>query len=129
MVFLFFSYLILHFFIYYHLTFHQIRDELREYRDDLLSRPSLILANKMDEPQSATHLVDFESNVLSYFSALESEREKERAREREKKHGVEREREREDLPFIFPVSTLTGEGVEGVVFQLRKMMEAPKDLT
>ena len=39
--------------------YRNLREELKLYREDLLSRPSLVLANKMDLPESAANLKEF----------------------------------------------------------------------
>lgn len=39
--------------------FEKLREELRLYEETLLDKPSLVLANKMDEPGAAEHLAEF----------------------------------------------------------------------
>ncbi len=43
--------------------FHSLLDELERYDPDLLQRPRLVVANKMDEPTAAAHLRKFKRKV------------------------------------------------------------------
>lgn len=73
----------------------QINEELRLYNPKLLDRPQLIVANKMDVPESEEHLAEFRQQ-------LEAD-------------GVEAE--------IFPISAVSKQGVQAVMYRAADLLE------
>jgi len=74
----------------------QINKELELYNADLLKRPQLIVANKMDDPAAAGHL--------------------ERFRERLAEDGHDHE--------VFPISAVTGEGVQPMLYRCADLLDS-----
>jgi GTP-binding protein len=80
--------------------FYSINSELKEYSPNLIEKPQIIAANKMDIPE-ARHTFD---NVKSFF-------------ERE---GYE----------VFPISAVTGQGVTDLIQKIQQMLQSfPRDLS
>lgn len=73
-----------------------INRELELYNAELMSRPQLIVANKMDDPAAAGHL--------------------ERFREKLAEDGHEAE--------LFPVSAITGEGIRKLLYRCADLLDA-----
>ncbi len=93
--------------------FLTLRSELGQYRPDLLSRPYVVAANKMDLPEGKKHLETFLARVQKDESG----------------EGEEPEPEP-----VYPISSATGEGIERLLNEiylrletLRAMMEEDAD--
>jgi GTP-binding protein len=50
-----------------------VREEMRLYREDLLQRPSLLVANKMDRQEAAAHLKNFRSKTKTRPISISAE--------------------------------------------------------
>jgi|SRR5690625_657099 len=75
-----------------------INKELKEYDQKLMSRPQLIVANKMDMPGADDHLEKFKNKL-------------------------------DDNVDIYPISTITKEGVRDLLFAIANLLdEIPKDV-
>ncbi|MGI5891562.1 MAG: GTPase ObgE [Bacillota bacterium] len=76
--------------------FKLINEELRLYREDLLQRPQIIAANKMDMPQAQELLATFEAELQAGGTPYE----------------------------IFPLSAITGEGLMPLLHRAAELLAA-----
>ncbi|MCK1190876.1 GTPase ObgE [Streptococcus uberis] len=68
-----------------------INNELETYNLRLLERPQIIVANKMDMPEAEEHLVAFKEKLAAEYDEFD------------------------DMPQIFPVSTLAKQGLDSLL--------------
>ena len=68
-----------------------INKELHNYDDNLMSKPTIIVANKMDIPEAELYIEEFKEKLASYFAENYPDLE---------------------LPEIFPISAYTREGLD-----------------
>lgn len=75
----------------------QINEELKQYNAQLLERPQLIVANKMDMPDAAEHLANFQNNLSSHHA--------------------------DDQYEIFPISAMASQGIKELMYKVADMLD------
>lgn len=79
----------------------QINHELGQYNAKLLERPQIIVANKMDMPDSEEHLQEFKQKLKQY--------------EQNHEHPV--------IEDIVPISAMSHQGIQDLIYKTKELLE------
>jgi GTP-binding protein len=74
-----------------YLDYGNLKEELKLYHEEMLSKPAILAANKIDLPQSAGYLKEFRARI-------------------------------KDIP-LFPISAVTGEGIDALLEELYRRVQ------
>lgn len=84
-----------------------INQELYRYDPELLERPTIIVANKMDVPEAELYLEDFKDRLPKYYA----------------EQGIE-----QATPEIIPISTFRHEGLDALTDKTWQMIQEAREL-
>lgn len=79
--------------------YQKINEELESYDLQLMERPQIIVANKMDMPEAAENLAEFKKKIAENLSANEK------------------------MPKIFPISALTRDGLQPLLLATSQLLD------
>lgn len=83
--------------------YQTINNELESYNLRLMERPQIIVANKMDMPESAEHLKNFKEKLAAEYDEFD------------------------DLPMIFPISSIAHQGLENLLEATAELLDSTDD--
>ena len=76
--------------------YHKLQKELKAFSKDLFQKPQILVATKMDTPQSVTNFKNMERLI----------------------HELN--------PSLFAISSVTGEGIDKLLWQVKEILAAEK---
>lgn len=76
--------------------YHKLQKELKAFSEDLFQKPQILVATKMDDPQSISSLEKLRSSI------------------------------NELNPSLFAISSVTGEGIEKLLWKIKECLAAEK---